>query len=494
MNPSSRRRPRILLLCAIAILAVLTVVGFDCVAASAAKPNVLWIVSDDLNTRLGCYGDPLAHSPNIDALAKRGVKFDRAYCQYPLCNPSRASFMTGLRPDTTRVLENVTHFRKAVPDAQSVGQTFQKAGYSVTRAGKLYHYGVPVQIGTDGFDDAPSWQRTINPKGRDKDEEADITNFTPKIGLGAALAWRETKGNGEDHTDGLIAGEVIKLLEQHAAQPGKPFFIGCGFFRPHVPVLASGNYFALHPPGRVRLPTEPQQHLAGIPTAALLVKPPSYGVPEDQLLVFLRAYYASVSLMDAQVGRVLAALDRLKLRDNTVIVFHSDHGWLLGEHGGQWQKRSLFEESARVPLIIASPGANANGRVCGRTVELIDLHPTVADLCGLPAPPKLEGRSLKPLLADTNAKWDKPAFTQVTRNAETSLTIKVNPAKKTFMGRSVRTERWRYTEWDEGREGTELYDHAADPREWNNLAKDPKHAKTVAEMKKLLAAQGAARN
>ncbi|MBM3875708.1 MAG: sulfatase [Verrucomicrobia bacterium] len=455
-------------------------------AAAPPKPNVLWIVADDLNTRLGCYGDALAHSPNIDALARRGVKFDRAYCQYPLCNPSRASFMTGLRPDTTRVLENVTHFRKAVPDAQSVGQTFQHAGYRVTRVGKLYHYGVPAQIGTDGFDDAPSWQRTINPKGRDKDEEADLINFTPKIGLGAALAWRETQGNGEDHTDGLIATEVIKLLDQHAAQPDKPFFIGCGFFRPHVPVLASANYFALHAPGKVQLPREPKDHLAGIPPAALLVKPPSYGVPEEQLLVFLRAYYASVSLMDAQVGRVLAALDRLKLRDHTIVVFHSDHGWLLGEHGGQWQKRSLFEESARVPLILAAPGAKATGRACGRTVELVDLHPTVADLCRLPAPAKLEGRSLRPLLYDVNAPWDKPAFTQVTRNAETSLTVTVDPAKKTFMGRSVRTERWRYTEWDEGREGAELYDHAADPREWNNLAKDPKHAKTTEQMKKLL--------
>jgi uncharacterized sulfatase len=470
-----------------ALLAVLCFQSTPRVAAAPAKPNVLWIVADDLNTRLGCYGDALAHSPNIDALAKRGVKFERAYCQYPLCNPSRASFMTGLRPDTTRVFENVTHFRKAVPNAQSVGQTFQLASYSVMRVGKLYHYGVPAQIGTDGFDDAPSWQRTINPKGRDKDEEADIINFTPKVGLGAALALLETKGNGEDHTDGRIADEVIKLLESHAAKPEKPFFIGCGFFRPHVPCVSSGNYFALHAPGKAQLPREPKEHLAGVPPAALLVKPANYGVPEAELLQFLRAYYASVSLMDAQVGRVLAALDRLKLRDNTIIVFHSDHGWLLGEHGGQWQKRSLFEESARVPLIIAAPGAQSSGRACGRTVELVDLHPTVADLCRLPAPAKLEGRSLRPLLYDVNAKWDKPAFTQVTRNAETSLTVTVDPAKKTFMGRSVRTERWRYTEWDEGREGAELYDHSTDPREWNNLAKDPKHAKTVAELKALLA-------
>lgn len=453
---------------------------------AAPKLNVLFLVADDLNTRLGCYGDAQAISPNIDKLAKRGVRFERAYCQYPLCNPSRSSFMSGLRPDTTRVFENVTHFRKAVPDAQTMPQTFQRAGYSVVRAGKLYHYGVPMQIGTDGFDDAPSWQRTINPAGRDKDEEKSILNYTPKIGLGAALAWHATAGDGTDHTDGKIAGEVIKLLEQHAAQPEKPFFIGCGFFRPHVPCVASQKFFDLHPLEKFSLPKEPLEHLAKIPAVSPLVKPPHYGVAEPDLKQFLRAYYASVSQMDAQVGRVVDALDRLKLADKTIIVFFSDHGWLLGEHGGQWQKRSLFEESARVPLVIALPGNKANGQTSRRPVELVDLHPTLADLAGLPIHPKLEGRSLKPLLANPQAPWDKPAFTQVTRNAEVSLTVGVDPKKKSLMGRSVRTDRWCYIEWDEGRAGVELYDAPADPKQYRNLADDPKHAKTVAEMKELL--------
>ena len=455
-------------------------------ASAAPKLNVLFIVADDLNTRLGCYGDALAISPNIDQLAKRGVRFERAYCQYPLCNPSRSSFLSGLRPDTTRVYENATHFRQAVPDAQTLPQTFQRAGYSVVRAGKLYHYGVPAQIGTDGFDDAPSWQRTINPSGRDKDEEKSIRNYTPKIGLGAALAWHATAGDGTDHTDGKIATEVIALLEKHAAQPDQPFFIGCGFFRPHVPCVASQKFFDLHPVEKFSLPNEPQEHLAKIPAVSPLVKPPNYGVPEAELRQFTRAYYASVSQMDAQVGRVIAALDRLQLADRTVIVFLSDHGWLLGEHGGQWQKRSLFEESARVPLVIVLPGNKSNGQSSPRPVELVDLHPTLAELCGLTPPVKLEGKSLKPLLTNPQAAWDKPAFTQVTRNAETSLAISVDPKKKSLMGRSVRTDRWCYIEWDEGRAGRELYDAQADPKQYRNLAEDPGQAATVAAMKKLL--------
>lgn len=456
---------------------------------AAPRLNILFLVADDLNTRLGCYGDPLAISPNIDRLAKRGVRFERAYCQYPLCNPSRSSFMSGLRPDTTRVFENVTHFRKAVPDAQTMPQTFQRGGYSVVRAGKLYHYNVPASIGTDGFDDAPSWQRTINPSGRDKAEEKSILNYTPKIGLGAALAWHATAGDGTDHTDGKIASEVIALLEQHAAQPGQPFFIACGFFRPHVPCVASQKFFDLHPLEKFSLPNEPREHLAKIPRVSLLVNPPNYGVAEPDLRNFLRAYYASVSQTDAQVGRVVDALDRLKLADKTIIVFLSDHGWLLGEHGGQWQKRSLFEESARVPLVIAVPGSQANGQVSPRPVELVDLHPTLADLAGLPIHPTLEGKSLKPLLANPQAAWAKPAFTQVTRNAEVSLTVGVDAKKKSLMGRSVRTDRWCYIEWDEGRAGVELYDAQADPKQYQNLAADPQHARSVAELKALLVKQ-----
>jgi iduronate 2-sulfatase len=438
-------------------------------AQSVPRKNVLLIISDDLTCALGCYGHPLVKSPNIDALAARSVRFEHAYCQYPLCNPSRCSFMSGRRPDTTQVHDNGVNFRKHLPDIDTIPQHFQKSGYFAARVGKIYHYNVPAQIGTSGLDDGKSWNEVINPKGRDKDEEKDVINFTPRRGIGAALAWMETQGDGQDHTDAKIADATIGLLEGHKDQP---FFIACGFFRPHVPCVASQNYFALYPLEQIKLPQEPAEHFAAIPAPALTVKPANYGLPAEDLKVFTRAYFASTSLMDAQMGRVVAAVERLKLADNTIIVFISDHGWCLGEHG-QWQKELLFEESARVPMIIYDPGAKGNGKVSTRPVELVDLYATLADLAGLPAPAGVEGKSLRPLIEDPAAKWDAPAYTQVSRGPKVT-------------GRSVRTEKWRYTEWNGGEKGAELYDHEIDPKEYRNLATDPNQAQTVAMMKALL--------
>lgn len=441
-------------------------------ADSPAPPrrNVLLIISDDLTCALGCYGRPFVKSPNIDALAAKGVRFEHAYCQYPLCNPSRCSFMTGRRPDTTRVFDNGVNFRQNLPDIDTIPQHFQKSGYFAARVGKIYHYGVPAQIGTNGLDDGKSWNQVINPKGRDKDEEADVINFTPKRQLGAALCWLQTEGDGQDHTDAKIADATIGLLEQHK---DKPFFIACGFFRPHVPCIASKNYFDLYPLNEIKLPQEPPEHLALIPAPALTVKPANYGLSAEDQKIFTRAYHASTSLMDAQVGRLTAAIDRLKLADNTILVFISDHGWCLGEHG-QWQKQLLFEESARVPMIIYDPAAKGNGKVSTRPVELVDLYATLADLAGLPAPAGVEGKSLRPLVEDPSAAWDTPAYTMVTRPG-----IKV-------VGRSVRTEKYRYTEWNDGDKGVELYDQETDPKEYQNLANDPNHAETVVKMKALL--------
>lgn len=444
--------------------------------ASARPMNVLFVVSDDLTCSLNCYGNRQIRSPNIDRLAETGVRFDRAYCQFPLCNPSRASFMTGRRSDTIKVYENSTHFRKAVPDVVTIPQIFQKAGYFTARVGKIYHYGVPFQIGTNGLDDPPSWQQVINPRGRDKDEEDELINYTPQIQLGAALAWMAAEGTDQEQTDGKITDEVIRMMEQHRE---KPFFIATGFFRPHVPNVAPKRYFESYPLESVMLPEEPAGHLDLVPPIAFWVRPPNYGLDAEKLRLFKRAYYATVSFVDAQLGRLLDALDRLKLADNTVVVFFGDHGWLLGEHG-QWQKMSLFEESARVPLIIRVPGAKGTGKASARTVELIDLYPTLAEACGLSAPAGFEGRSLKPLLEDPSAAWDKPAYTQVTRN----------DGQQTIAGRSVRTERHRYSEWDEGRKGAELYDHENDPHEYRNLAEDPAYAGLRDQLSRLLRQAG----
>jgi uncharacterized sulfatase len=387
--------------------------------------------------------------------------------------------LTGLRPDQTKVYDLQTHFRKNIPDVMTLPQLFRGNGYFVARVGKLYHYGVPKQIGTDGLDDPPSWDQVINPRGRDKDEEDKVTNLT-KGGLGSALAWHESPGSDEEFTDGIVAAEVIKLLEEHK---DRPFFIGCGFYRPHVPWIVPKKYFDMYPPEKITLPSIPPGDRDDVPAPALTVKTANYGLGEADLRMATRAYYASTSYMDAQLGRVLDALDRLGLAERTIVVFWGDNGFLLGEHGC-WQKQSLFEESARVPLIVAVPGLRQKGKVCPRIVETLDLYPTLADLCGLRAPGGLAGVSLRPLLTDPAAPWDRPAYSQVMRRAGQSG----QPNRPTFMGYSVRTERWRYSEYDGGKQGAELYDHRSDGGEFTNLAGDPKYAGVVAEMKKLIGA------
>jgi len=449
------------------------------VAGDKKKPmNVLFIGSDDLNNRIGAYGDKTARTPTIDGLAKRGVTFTRAYCQYPLCNPSRASIMTGRRPDSTRVYENATHFRSNLPDAETLGQFFRRMGYTVTRIGKIYHYGVPAQIGTNGLDDEKTWDKRINPIGIDRKEEGKLTNYTPKKkGFGASLAFHASGGKDEDYTDGKIALEAISVLEEHK-KTGKPFFLAVGFFLPHVPWIAPKKYFDGHDLTKLPFPKEPKSVRDGVPDAAFTVNPPNYGLTEKQCRECVQAYYASVSYVDAQMGQVLEALERLGLAENTIVIFWSDHGWCLGEHG-QWQKMSLFEESARVPLIISAPNTRTKGAPCGRTVELIDMYPTIVDLCGFKVGKDLEGKSLKSLLDDPKSAGNNGAITQVMRGGG-------GKKAKNFMGYSLRTERYRLTLWDDGARGVELYDHDTDPKEYKNLAKDPAHAKTLKELRAIL--------
>lgn len=451
-------------------------------ALAAERPNVLMIAVDDLSHALGCYGDPVAITPRIDALAASGVRFDRAYNQIPLCNPSRASILTGLRPDQTRVYDLDRHFRDERPDAVTLPQRFRQQGWFAARVGKLYHYDVPKGIGTDGLDDAPSWDLAINPKGRDVTKEALITNAEPQKPISAALSWLAADGTDEEQTDGLIATEAIRVMRE---QRDGPFFLGVGFFRPHTPYVAPRKWFDLYPPESITLPFAPPDDRDDIPLPAFAHNNPvpHYGLPLETCLEAKRAYYACVSFVDAQVGRLLDALDELGLAGRTIVVFWSDHGYHLGEHGGIWQKRTLFEESARTPLLIRAPGAAGNGRPCPRVVEFVDLYPTLADFCGvtLPDTMPLTGRSLKPLLENPDTAWDSHAITQILRPADGRLPSPV-------MGRSLRTERWRYTEWNGGAAGVELYDHESDPGEFRNLATDPAAATTIERLKPLLEA------
>lgn len=472
---------------------VLALLCIASAAFAAPKYNVLHLVSDDLNCSLGCYGHPLVKSPNIDKLAARGVRFDKAYCQYPLCNPSRASFMTGLRPDTTKVYENSTHFRETDPNTVTMPQSFQKAGAFVARVGKLYHYGVPTQIGTSGLDDPPSWMQVVNPSGHDKKIEDKIFSLLPGQ-LGGTLSWFADE-DPEPQTDAVGAAEAIKLLEAHK---DKPFYLAVGFYRPHTPYVAPKQFFDMYPTDQVGLAQGPGKDEPGIPEAAYA----SYKKEQDKLTDDLRrqarqAYFASTSFMDAQVGQVVDALDRLGLADKTIIIFHSDHGYHLGEHG-LWQKQSIWEGSARVPLIIAVPGSANKGKTCARPVELVDLHATLTDLCGIESP-KTDGFSLRPLLENTDAAWTHAAYSQVLRgqqlgtNAPKFKDQQKGQAKgkgkkaNGFMGRSVRNEQFRYTEWGkDGANGVTLYDMIADPMEAKELSKDPAHAEALKTMKALL--------
>jgi iduronate 2-sulfatase len=445
--------------------------------SAAERLNVLHIVSDDLNNVLGCYGHPLVQTPQIDRLAKRGVRFDRAYCQFPLCNPSRTSFLTGLRPDSTTVYDNAKEFRSVVPQVVTLPQHFQKQGYFVARVGKLYHYGVPNQIGTAGLDDPPSWQETVNPRGKDKDDEPQIFSLVPGQ-FGGTLSWLAADGTDEQQTDGIGAAATIKLLEAHQHES---FFIACGFYRPHTPYVAPKPWFGLYPLASLSLPQEPANDRDDIPLPALTVTPPHYGMPESQQKEALQAYLASISFMDHQLGHVLDALDRLKLTERTIIVFHSDHGYHLGEHG-MWQKQSLFEESARVPLIISAPGLASAGQATQGLAELIDVYPTLVELTGGTPASWLPGRSLLPQLRDPQQPGKACALTQVRRGGGGGKKANQPP----FAGYSLRTDRYRANFWDDGQRGTELYDHQEDPREFTNLAALPEHQGTVQTLRKLL--------
>ena len=466
------------------IAAILTVSLVAPLAAEALeKPNVLFISVDDLANALACYGDPIAKTPHLDRLAASGVRFDRAYNQIPLCNPARASLMTGLRPDRLKVYDLDRHFRDEIPDVVTLPQRFREAGYFTARVGKIYHYDVPAAIGTDGHDDPPSWQLTVNPIGRDKDEEHLIFNAEPHRKISAALSWLAAEGTDEEQTDGLITTEAIRLMRE---KKDEPFFLGVGFFRPHTPFVAPKKYFDLYPLDSLRLPPAPADDREDIPVAAFAHNNPvpHYGLSGPVLLGAMQAYYACVSFVDAQVGRLLDALDELGLAEKTIVVFWSDHGFHLGEHGGIWQKRTLFEESAGNPLIVRLPGAVGNGLPCPRVVELVDLYPTLTDAAGLGVADGLAGVSLVDLLGNPSMPRDSHAITQILRPADDRLATPV-------MGCSIRTERWRYTEWAEGEAGVELYDHESDPNEFTNraIAPTPQERAVIERLRPLLRAK-----
>lgn len=437
-----------------------------------ARMNVLWVISDDLNTRLGTYGDPLVKTPNLDRLASEGVKFSRAICQYPLCGPSRVSFLTGRRPDHTRVYNNEQEFRKRAPDVVTLPQAFQEVGYSVARVGKIFHYQVPRDIGTSGLDDPASWQKVVNPIGRDRTIDQDKIFCLLPHKLGGTLSWLAADGTDEEQTDGIGATEAIKLLEQNQA---KPFFLAVGFFRPHTPYVAPKHWFNMYPLDKIQLPqVSMAERKAGPAPAYHSVHPEQDTMTDLQRKQAIQAYFASTSFVDAQLGRLLKALDRLHLSQKTIVLFQSDHGYHLGEHT-LWQKQTLWDECLRVPLVVHDPRLSKAG-VCDHPVELVDVYPTLTDLAGVPPGPKLDGRSLAPLIRNPKAAWTNAAFTQQ----------RLGPGR---MGHSIRTDRYHYVEWGGGgRLGNQLYDLQQDRGEHNNLASRPPAGRVLEDLRRQLRA------
>jgi len=436
---------------------------------AADKPNVLFIICDDLNCDLGAYGHPQVKSPNIDRLAARGRLFERAYCQYPLCGPSRASFTTGLYPDQNLVKRNAIYIREHVPDVKTLSQMFRDNGYFATRIGKIYHYNVPKHIGTSGHDDPYSWNDTFNPRGRDVDDEDKIFSLRPGS-FGGTLSWLAADGADAEQTDGIAAAEAVRRLGKHARDK-TPFYMAVGLFRPHTPFVAPKKYFDLYPLDSIVVPTEPEGYLETLPEPArksIRRKKDQVNLKEALARQAIQAYYASITFADAQIGLILDALQSTGLEQNTIVLFTSDHGYHMGEHG-HWQKTTLFENATRVPLVIAGPGVEAPGEHAASPAEMVDFYPTLAELCGLKAPSYLSGVSLVPALKDPEAKPRRAALTHYAN------------------GYSLRTDRWRYTEWgNDGEDGAELYDCKADPGEMNNLAGRPDFRRQAAQLSKQL--------
>lgn len=433
---------------------------------AARRPNVLFIIADDLRNAATSFGDVSALAPNLDRLAQRGVRFDNAYCQYPVCNPSRASFLTGLRPDTTGVQENNTFFRQKLPNVVTLPELFKQNGYFTASLGKIFHRGGTMEEINEHMADAQSWSYLKFFQATPLGFKGEGRNLT-----GGALAWCRwlaAEGTDEDQPDGQVAAAAVKLINE---KRDEPFFLAIGFHKPHDPFIAPKKYFELYPLDKVQLPQDPASRSAEVPFAIPNGYPQFKDFTDQERREFKRAYLAGVSFMDAQLGKVFAALEQQKLWDNTIIVFLGDHGYHLGERGW-WNKNTLFELSTRAPLVVYAPKLKTAGQRSRALVEFVDLYPTIAELAGLKPPAKLEGLSLQPLLRKPTQPWKQAAFTQVLRGK--------------VQGRTVRTARWRYTEWQDS--AAELYDHQTDPGEYHNLANDPAHAKQVAELKQLLQA------
>lgn len=473
-------------------------------AMAESKPNVLFIAVDDMRCDLGSYGVKAVHSPNMDRLSATGVTFTRAYCQLAVCNPSRASLMTGLRPDNTKVWDLRTDFRTTIPKAVTIPQHFRKHGYRAQGFGKIFHNTFPDNVSWDTphqwprnaklwSDEAKQELRTLKEEMR----EAGIPKA--KIDRLRSLGTERVDIDDSEHIDGALADQAIKAM-QELADNDQPFFLAAGFVRPHLPFVVPRKYWDLYDPADIELasnsflPTNAPPVAFGNRSMGGLYELRDYmdyrhvpspfegSLTEDEQRELKHGYYAAVSFIDAQVGRLLDELETLGLADDTIVILWSDHGWKLGEHNG-WCKQTNYEIDTRAPLMIRAPGAAANGRKSQALVEFVDIYPTLCDLASIPIPSKLDGTSLTPLLTGDAASIKDAAFSQFPRNHD----------GKNYMGCAIRTDSHRYIEWRDKKSGIilerELYDHRSDPQENQNIAQDPKQTSRIKKLSALIAKQ-----
>ena len=463
------------------------------------KPNILFIVVDDLRPEMGCYGNTIVKTPNLDRLAKRGMVFKHAYCQQAVCSPSRSSLLTGKRPDATKVWDLQTHFRDALPDAITLSQFFRLNGYYCLAFGKVFHR---------GYEDGRSWSEPHwYPNGQtvDTDPADSKKRIVKKYGPGVQVySTGKTKEEGskkpgpayeispksdDEHPDGFTAKEAVRRLRELKTKK-EPFFMAVGFYKPHLPFVAPKKYWDMY--DREQIPVPKIDHLPkNAPTFAghnngelhnYQGVPKGNPIPVEFGKTLRHGYYACVSYTDAQIGRLLDALAAEGLDENTIIVIWGDHGWQLGDFG-LWGKHTNFELAARAPLIISLPQQKTAGKTCDSMVEFVDVYPTLVDVCGLPIPKGLDGVSLKPLLENPAAKVKDVAISQYPRAAGKT-------GSGAVMGYSIRDERWRLTLWRNRKTGaiaaTELYDEKNDPNETVNVAERPEHRAVIEALSKHL--------
>jgi len=476
----------------LSITVALSVCSSPARAAESLKPrfNVLFIAVDDLRPELGCYGSSQIKSPSIDALARRGMQFNRAYCQYALCNPSRSSLLTGRRPDSIRIYDLATFVRTYVPDVVTLPQLFKQNGYQTRSLGKVFH----VTNGNHEDDiswSAPAWHSPADdnpqPERGPTDAQRKAAEFvrrypdTPAVDARAkTLPYQSPNVSDDQLIDGNVADKAVSTLHEIK---DKPFFLAVGFYRPHMPWVAPKKYWDLYNPDQIQIASN-QNLPEGAPLFASNQAsefrsyqgvPREGPIPENIQREAIHGYYASVSYMDAQIGKVLGELQHLGLRDKTIVILWGDHGYQLGEHG-TWNKRTNWELAARVPLIISVPGQSHAGDQTNALVELLDIYPTLLELCGLKPPAGLDGRSFVPLLKDPGQPWKEAAFTVI---------HKPIPELGDGFGHALRNDRYRFVEWsgpDSDKRIYELYDEQADPQENVNIANRPENAALVAKL------------